>query len=233
MGKFIDLTGKQFGKLKVIKRDKNKNRFVHWICKCECGNEKSIRGQHLRDGLIVSCGCHAKFVSAQAKIKRNKIDICGNYAKVYLSNSDKCCLIDVEDIEKIKDYCWALSHYGYATTHLSIKKRMFMHRLICGVENNNFGSIDHINHNKLDNRKNNLRYFESNIFNLHNLDLNKTRSKTGVMNIYLKNDKYEVKYKRFGKTYFVGIFESLEIAKQELYKSFEKNNFIFGGMGNV
>ena len=230
MGRFVDLTGKQFGKLKVIERHNNKNKLTYWRCKCECGKEKIVRGQHLRDGLIVSCGCHARLVSSQAKIKRNKIEVCEDYAKVYLSNSEKYCLIDTEDIEKVKNYCWALSHFGYVTTHLSMNKRMFMHRLICGVENNAYGSVDHINHNTLDNRKSNLRYFESNTQNLHNLDPKKTKSKTGVMNIYFtRNNKYQVVYKRFNKKYTVGTFENLETAKQELYKSLEKNNFMFGG----
>ena len=33
MGKFVDLTGKKFGKLTVIKREgTNKNKAVTWLC---------------------------------------------------------------------------------------------------------------------------------------------------------------------------------------------------------
>lgn len=229
MGKFIDLTGKRFGKLTVIERDCDKNNLTHWVCKCDCGATKSVRGQHLRNGLIVSCGCYAKLASAQAKTKKNKIEICKNYAKVYLSNSNKVCIIDIEDVEKIKNYCWALNPFGYATTHISTSKRLLMHRLICNVGGKKgYGAVDHINHDKLDNRKRNLRFFETNTLNLHNLNPYKTRSKTGIMNIYLKRDKYQVRYQRFGHQFSVGTFKDLETAKQALYKSIKENNFIHG-----
>lgn len=61
MGKFIDLTGQKFGKLTVLYRDKsiicsNGNRRTTWRCKCDCGNEKTIRGDALANGRTKSCG---------------------------------------------------------------------------------------------------------------------------------------------------------------------------------
>ena len=56
----IDLSGQKFGKLTVICRDKSVSigeNAVHWICKCECGNIKSINGSYLRNGETKSCGC--------------------------------------------------------------------------------------------------------------------------------------------------------------------------------
>jgi hypothetical protein len=59
-GKFIDLTGQKFGRLTVIERAENKrgSRQPYWLCKCECGNEKVIRVDHLKSGHTVSCGCY-------------------------------------------------------------------------------------------------------------------------------------------------------------------------------
>lgn len=57
MGKFVDLTGQKFGRLTVIKRVENKGRNACWLCKCECGNEKIIRGDSLKSGHTMSCGC--------------------------------------------------------------------------------------------------------------------------------------------------------------------------------
>ena len=228
MGKFEDLTGKTFGKLTIIKRDSNKNKCTYWICKCNCGKVKSIRGQHLKDGLIVSCGCHAKLVSAQAKVKRNKIEICDNYARIQIFDDDKYSLIDIEDIPKIKDYCWNINHYGYMSAHKNMRDRVLLHRIIMEVDGTS-KVVDHINHNKLDNRKSNLRVFDKNIYNLHNINP-KTLNPTGVRNIYLKsNNKFEVCYKRFGKKYYVGTFDSLDVAKDNLLKSLKENNFIYGG----
>jgi len=58
MGKLIDLTGRQFGKLKVVKRVKNdhKNNAI-WLCQCECGKNKIVNGRELRGGDTQSCGC--------------------------------------------------------------------------------------------------------------------------------------------------------------------------------
>lgn len=57
MGKLINLTGKTFGRLTVISRAEHPSRHVYWICSCSCGKIKTIRGGHLNDGRIVSCGC--------------------------------------------------------------------------------------------------------------------------------------------------------------------------------
>ena len=45
MAYFNDLTGKTFGRLKVIARSKN-NKWgdSQWVCKCDCGNIKIILG---------------------------------------------------------------------------------------------------------------------------------------------------------------------------------------------
>lgn len=58
-----DLTGQQFGRLKVIKIDEEKTqqkKQSYWICECECGNIKSIFGSSLTTGRTKSCGCLQK-----------------------------------------------------------------------------------------------------------------------------------------------------------------------------
>lgn len=59
MGKLIDLTGQTFGKLTVIeKTDKrSSNKRIIWKCRCECGNETEVTGDHLKSGHTKSCGC--------------------------------------------------------------------------------------------------------------------------------------------------------------------------------
>ena len=56
--KCIDLTGMKFGRLTVIERAENKGKKPCWLCKCECGNEKVVRGSDLRGDKVVSCGCY-------------------------------------------------------------------------------------------------------------------------------------------------------------------------------
>ena len=228
MGKFIDLTNMKFERLTVLHRDKNHNRFVHWICKCDCGKIISVRSQHLLSGATKSCGCYGIERIKQSNTIRNKIDILGNMALLHLSNSDKLVLIDREDVDRIKDCCWAISHYGYATTHIDDDKRLFLHRKIMDVYDKRV--VDHINHNKLDNRKCNLRIFENNTPNLHNMKPN-PNSLIGIRNISYskKKNKFIVSYKRFGKKYFVGNYNTLDEAKDSLLQSIKEHNFIYGG----
>lgn len=61
MSRTIDMTGQKFGRLMVIKQiDSEKCGQAKWLCKCECGTTKTIRGNHLRSGHIKSCGCLRK-----------------------------------------------------------------------------------------------------------------------------------------------------------------------------
>lgn len=58
MSKLIDLTGRQFGVLTVIKRSENIGKHAAWLCKCACGNTKVVRSDHLVYGMTTSCGCY-------------------------------------------------------------------------------------------------------------------------------------------------------------------------------
>lgn len=61
MGKVIDLTGKRFGKLTVIKKhNQDKWGGWNWLCRCDCGNEAVVSGGHLRGLKTKSCGCSRK-----------------------------------------------------------------------------------------------------------------------------------------------------------------------------
>jgi hypothetical protein len=58
---FIDLIGRRFGRLLVIKRSDNTNLgHSRWVCKCDCGIEKECIGFLLRNGDISSCGCYRR-----------------------------------------------------------------------------------------------------------------------------------------------------------------------------
>ena len=57
MAKFIDLSGQRFGKLLVLYRSSKIGEPIKFMCKCDCGKEKEIRGNDLRSGKTTSCGC--------------------------------------------------------------------------------------------------------------------------------------------------------------------------------
>lgn len=56
-----DLTGRKFGRLKVISRvlDAGGSR-ARWLCQCKCGNTYIVRGDLLLSGKVRSCGCAKK-----------------------------------------------------------------------------------------------------------------------------------------------------------------------------
>ena len=53
----LDLQGKKFGRLTVVRLDGLHKRNFWWICRCECGKEKSVRTNRLTLGTTRSCGC--------------------------------------------------------------------------------------------------------------------------------------------------------------------------------
>lgn len=63
--KFVNLSGKRYGRLVVIKLDhvqklpSGKNEMFY-LCKCDCGKSKVIRASSLRNGYTQSCGCYMK-----------------------------------------------------------------------------------------------------------------------------------------------------------------------------
>ena len=61
----IDLLGKRFGRLSVVKRAANSKRGqAMWACRCACGKEVIVIGTDLRRLHTTSCGC---FSLEQAK----------------------------------------------------------------------------------------------------------------------------------------------------------------------
>lgn len=53
----IELSGKTFGSIEVIKLDYKDNQGTHWLCNCKCGRSESfsVLGKHLRRGECTQC----------------------------------------------------------------------------------------------------------------------------------------------------------------------------------
>lgn len=59
MAEKIDMTGLPIGRLTVIEEcGRGANGEVLWRCRCECGNEVTVRGASLRNEHTTSCGCY-------------------------------------------------------------------------------------------------------------------------------------------------------------------------------
>lgn len=113
----------------------------------------------------------------------------------------KFALVDDEDFEWLFHKHWQFSSGGYAKTGI---KGEFMHRLIMkasiGTE------IDHINQNKLDNRKENLR-FVNHSQNVHNTRERKdnTSGQKGV-NFHKPRKRWVARIQIGNKRYFLGAY---------------------------
>ncbi len=54
-----NLSGQKFGRLTAISPNGKQGKAVMWLCRCECGNDATVRGGNLtsKTNPTVSCGC--------------------------------------------------------------------------------------------------------------------------------------------------------------------------------
>lgn len=113
-GNAKSLSGQIFGRLKVIERcGSDKHGKALWKCKCGCGGDEYIIAttSQLTTHHTQSCGCLQKERTSQSNKKYNTYDLSGEYGIGYTSKGEEF-YFDLEDYEKIKDYCWCFSD-GY------------------------------------------------------------------------------------------------------------------------
>ena len=121
MSKLVDLTGKQFDRLTVIKRvpdyiQSNGRKRTMWLCMCECGNYITVDGEHLKSGATKSCGCLQRELTSKRFKRYNKYNLDNEYGIGYTSQG-KEFWFDIEDYERIKQYCWYIDKNGYVVAH--------------------------------------------------------------------------------------------------------------------
>ncbi len=166
MGKFIDLTGKTFNRLTVLRRGDDYispkgSRNPRWICKCTCGRLSLVQGCSLQSGSIKSCGCLHIEQARQAGLnskRENRYEIHKDYVVGYTRKNEPF-YFDIDFFEKIKPYCWFKANNGYIETRVRYSRNntkiILFHRLITSTPDGFV--VDHINHKPEDNRLCNLR----------------------------------------------------------------------------
>ena len=163
--------------------------------------------------------CHKHYLQLKkhgrifARTRYDETEIIADGAVAYVVLRDNQGLeagravIDSEDVAKIKGYKWHFSNTGYAATG----NHILMHRLINGTPKGVL--TDHINRDKLDNRKANLRNSDSfdNVFNRGVVATSKSR----IRGVYYHKQagKWTAEITHRKKRYRMGLFNTQEEAK--------------------
>lgn len=205
MGRYLDLTGQKYGLLTVKSRapdvivGKDNTPKIAWYCDCDCGTKNYIV---TTDRLRVkkepcrSCGCLSR--ETRFKPRRNTYKILDDYAVFYTNNGTEF-YVDKDDIETLKEHTWYIDNSGY------IKDRdgIVLHRLIMKAPKDK--DVDHINHNKLDNRKCNLRIVTE-YENMWNQTLAKNNS-SGTTGVYQDKTGWRAVIGIYNKKIYLGHFK--------------------------
>lgn len=218
MGKFIDLTGLRFGRLTVVERVENRitsadGKLSQWKCVCDCGKQTIVTGISLRSGNTQSCGCLRYDRAMEANKKRNQFRVVGNEVFVTLPNTPKEMVTDIDLWEQYgKDRYWILGSKGYAVTSPLKKKKSHFFHVDAFPDCPTSEMRDHINGNRLDNRRENIR-FVTRIQNGQNRGVGKNNS-SGYIGVYWnkREKKWTVKITVDGKDLSLGYFLDKEDA---------------------
>ena len=68
----IDLAGKRFGSWTVLVKGGHSGPHRAWLCRCDCGAEREVRGANLRTGASTNCGCQRQHHTTHGLARRGK-----------------------------------------------------------------------------------------------------------------------------------------------------------------
>lgn len=159
--------GDTYGYLTVIEKSEKRGTSgeVFWLCECSCGKQTFVNSYSLTSGHTKSCGCYAVELSKQRMIEKSKEYLKIRKPKEIIKNetilrnhhivmicSNKQVLLDYNDYLLISNRRWYVVANGYCCD----SSGKSLHREIMKAKKGQI--VDHINGNKLDNRKENLRF---------------------------------------------------------------------------
>jgi hypothetical protein len=139
-----DLTGRNFGRLRVIERVENYRTNTQWLCECiNCGKLSKVVGSKLSGGHTSSCICK----NAELQSYENTYEIKGKIV-TGTDHQGNIFLFDLEDFDRVKEYYWSVNPRGYV---INVKNRLKLHRFILNAPKDK--EVDHKFHITYDNRK--------------------------------------------------------------------------------
>ena len=128
-------------------------------------------------------------------------------------------LIDHEDYEKVKAIKWHIKdvkksmkgeYYFCHTESKNGRRNIYLHRFIVGAGEYSGIDVDHINGDRLDNRKSNLRICEHK-HNTWNRKISR-KNTTGFKGVCMVGNKYRARIRKDNKFIHLGYYASPELA---------------------
>ena len=127
--------------------------------------------------------------------------------KIIKLNKDRSAMIDDCDYNKVNKFRWYVSWNGYAMSNIKGRQTR-MHRLILGLSNDK-RIIDHVDGNKLNNTRSNLRFSDK---STNGANRNKTvLNKSGYKGVHFDkiNRNWRAMIRVHGKSKHIGSFSDV------------------------
>lgn len=157
----------------------------------------------------------------------------GEYIKMpingYHTDEPVYTLLDIEDYELVNRWKWQQGKTGYARRNKMITlsdgtkqwRVLQLHRVILGLQDEEIDGfcVDHINGDRLDNRKSNLRVatLSENASNRHTI-----LASTGMLCVSELSGKYIARVRREKESFYLGSYDTAEEASNAI-KLFDKS----------
>jgi len=141
--------------------------------------------------------------------KLNKITKYKNIAKIKIG--DEWAVIDIGDVDLVKDYTWHISG-GYINTKLQDGKTISLHRLVMDAKDDRSRVIDHRDGDPKNNVKSNLRECSMSQ-NLHSTGNRRTNT-SGAKGVswHKRSKKWQATATLNFKQYWIGVYDTIEEA---------------------
>ena len=172
------------------------------------------------------------FHQTSEKYGDERIEICGDIAYICLTGTADRMICDIEDLDKLKRSTWSKNAKGYAKCRKKIDgkiKTVLAHRLIMNAQEGSI--VDHINRNRLDNRKSNLRMVDIKANRVHS-EL-RPGNTSGYAGVQRQKNSWVAMITKDGKYGVIGHYETKEDAikarrkaEMEIYGVYSNENYI-------